>query len=142
MSAYDPNNIFARILRGELPCEKIHEDAHSFAFMDIMPRSDGHCLVIPKAPARTLFDIPFAVQPALFAAVQKVARAAKDGMGADGLTLQQFNEEAGGQMVFHVHFHIIPRWNGVKMKPHTGEMAPKEVIAAHAQKIRAALAAQ
>lgn len=139
MSAYDTNNIFARILRGELPCEKIYEDAQTLAFMDIMPRSDGHCLVIPKAPARTLLDIPASHHAALFAAIQKVARAAKTGMGADGLTLQQFSESAGGQLVFHVHFHIIPRWDGVKMRPHTGEMAPKEIIAAHAAKIRAAL---
>lgn len=139
MTDYDTNNIFARILRGELPCEKLFEDAHTLAFMDIMPRADGHCLVIPKAPARTLFDIPADIQPALFATIQKVARAARIGMAADGLTLQQFNESAGGQVVFHVHFHIIPRWNDVKMKPHTGEMAPKELIAAHAAKIRAAL---
>lgn len=139
MTAYDTNNIFARILRGELPCEKLFEDAQTLAFMDIMPRADGHCLVIPKTPARTLFDIPADIQPALFATIQKVARAAKNGMGADGLTLQQFNESAGGQVVFHVHFHIIPRWDGVKMRPHTGEMAPKELIAANAAKIRAAL---
>ncbi|MGL4324612.1 MAG: HIT family protein [Beijerinckiaceae bacterium] len=140
MTAYDPNNIFARILRGELPCEKIYEDAHTFAFMDIMPRADGHCLVIPKSPARTLFDVPADILPHLMATVQKVARAARQAMQADGLTLQQFNEPAGGQVVFHIHFHIIPRWNDVKMKPHTGVMAAKDVLAAQAEKIRAALA--
>jgi histidine triad (HIT) family protein len=141
MSAYDPQNIFARILRGEIPAEKVHEDEHSLAFMDIMPRADGHTLVIPKAPARTLLDIEPATLGLLIQRVQVVARAARVAMGADGITLQQFNESAGGQVVFHLHFHVIPRHEGVPMRPHGGAMAPREVLAEHAARIRAALAA-
>ncbi len=140
MTAYDPQNIFAKILRGELPCEKIYEDEHTLAFMDIMPRADGHALVIPKSPARNILDIDADVLARLARSVQTVARAVKAGMNADGLTIQQFNESAGGQVVFHIHVHVIPRWAGVAMRPHTGEMAPKDQIAANAAKIRAALA--
>jgi histidine triad (HIT) family protein len=139
MSAYDPSNIFAKILRGEMPAETVHEDEKTLAFMDIMPRSDGHTLVIPKAPVRTFFDIGAEDLAALYASVQKVARAAVAGLGADGLTIQQFNEPAGGQVVFHMHVHILPRWDGVPLRPHTGQMAPKEVVAGHAARIRAAL---
>ncbi len=137
-SAYDSNNIFAKILRGELPCEKVYEDDTVLAFMDIMPRADGHVLVIPKTPARTIIDIDAAFLAAMMPSVQKVARAVHYGMQADGLTLQQFSESAGGQVVFHLHFHILPRWDGVKLRPHTGEMANKDVLAAHAARIRAA----
>ena len=139
MPPYDPQNIFARILRGELPCEKLHEDERSFAFMDIMPRSDGHCLVIPKAPARTLADVPADDLGPLFATVQRLAGAARRGMGADGITIQQFNEPAGGQVVFHMHVHVLPRWDGVSLRAHTGAMGDKALIAGHAEKIRAAL---
>lgn len=138
--AYDPNNVFAKILRGELPCHKVYEDEHVLAFMDIMPRGDGHTLVIPKTQARGLLDIAPEALAALAIGVQTVAAGVKRAMGADGLTIQQFNEPAGGQVVFHLHFHIIPRWDGVKLRPHTGEMAPKEQLIAHAEKIRAALA--
>jgi histidine triad (HIT) family protein len=138
--AYDPNNVFAKILRGELPCHKVYEDEHVLAFMDIMPRGDGHTLVIPKTPARGLLDIAPEALAALAIGVQKVAAGVKAAMGGDGLTIQQFNEPAGGQVVFHLHFHIIPRWEGVKLRPHTGEMAPKELLIAHAEKIRATLA--
>ncbi|NNM72138.1 HIT family protein [Enterovirga aerilata] len=141
MSAYDPSNVFAKILRGEMPAEKVYEDAKTLAFMDIMPRTDGHVLVIPKAPARTFFDLGQEDLAALFASVQKVARAAVAGLGADGLSIQQFNEPAGGQVVFHMHVHVLPRWNGVSLRPHTGEMAPRDVLAANAEKIRAALKA-
>ena len=133
---YDPNNIFAKILRGELPCENVYEDAHVLAFMDIMPRSDGHVLVIPKQPARNIIDIDPAVLAAMMPSVQKVACAVQKGMQAEGLTIQQFSESAGGQVVFHLHFHILPRWDGVKLLPHTGEMESKSVLAAHAEKIR------
>ena len=139
MSAYDPSNIFAKILRGEMPAEKVYEDEKTLAFMDIMPRTDGHTLVIPKAPARTFFDVGPDDLAALYASVQKISRAAVKGLGADGLTIQQFNEPAGGQVVFHMHVHILPRWNGIALRPHTGEMAPKDVVAANAEKIRAAL---
>lgn len=139
MTAYDASNVFARILRGELPCEKVFEDDVALALMDIMPRADGHVLVIPKVPARGLLDIPAADLSALMPRVQHVAGAVKAGMAADGITLQQFNESAGGQVVFHLHFHILPRWEGVALRPHTGAMEKPEVLKAHADKIRAAL---
>jgi histidine triad (HIT) family protein len=139
LEAYDTNNIFARILRGELPCHKVYEDEDILAFLDIMPRGDGHTLVIPKAPARNLFDIEASALARLIKGVQKVAIGAKSAMGADGVTLQQFNEAAGGQVVFHLHFHIVPRFDGVKMRPPTGEMADPDVLKRHAELIRRAL---
>ena len=137
-TAYDPNNVFAKILRGEMPATKVFEDEVALAFMDIMPRADGHTLVIPKAPARTLFDIRPDVLAPLIQRVQKVAIAAKAGLGADGISIQQFNEQAGGQVVFHIHFHILPRWAGVSLRP-PGIMGDKAEIEANAAKIRAAL---
>jgi histidine triad (HIT) family protein len=138
--AYDPNNIFARIMRGELPCEKVYEDEATFAFMDIMPRADGHVLVIPKTPARNILDIAPEDLSRLMVTVQKVAKAVKAGMEADGLTIQQFNESAGGQVVFHFHMHVLPRWDGAPLRPHTGEMERPETLKRHADRIRAALA--
>jgi histidine triad (HIT) family protein len=137
---YDDSNVFAKILRGELPCQKVYETDHVLAFMDIMPRGDGHVLVIPKAGARNILDVKPDDLAELIKAVQIVARAAKDAFSADGLTIQQFNESAGGQVVFHLHVHVIPRFDGVPLRPHTGEMEKPEILAAHAQKIRAALA--
>jgi histidine triad (HIT) family protein len=139
MTTYDPQNIFARIVRGELPCTKVFEDEHTFAFMDIMPRADGHTLVVPRAASRNILDIDAGSLQRLILTVQRVARAVKLAMRADGLTIQQFNENAGGQIVFHTHVHILPRWTGVALRPHTGEMAPPESLAAHAEAIRAAL---
>ena len=139
MTAYDPTNIFAKILRGELPCIRVHEDDDVLAFMDIMPRSDGHTLVIPKAPARSLDDITPESLSTLMRGVQIIARAAKAGLQADGITLNQFNESAGGQVVFHIHVHILPRWEGVPLRPHTGAMADPKVLERFAEKIRAAL---
>lgn len=139
-NAYDDSNVFAKILRGEMPAHKIYEDDDTFAFMDIMPRGDGHCLVIPKAPARNLLDASTDSLAAVMRTTQKVARAAKEAFSADGLTIQQFNEPAGGQVVFHLHVHIIPRFEGVALKPHTGEMADQGVLAEQAEKIRACLA--
>ncbi len=139
MAAYDQNNVFAKILRGELPCHKVYEDEHTLALMDIMPRADGHVLVIPKAPARNILDVSEETLARTMASVQKVARAVQKAMGADGLTIQQFNESAGGQVVFHLHVHILPRWEGVSLRPHTGEMAPNDKLAALAERIRAAL---
>ena len=136
--SYDPNNIFAKILRGEIPALKIYEDEAAFAFMDIMPRADGHVLVIPKAPARNLIDIDPAALAAMAPALAKVGRAVVAARGADGLTLQKFSEAAGGQEVFHLHFHLLPRWDGVKLRP-PGTMGDKAVLAANAEKIRAAL---
>jgi histidine triad (HIT) family protein len=141
MAGYDNDNVFAKILRGEIPCHKVHEDADTFVFMDIMPRGDGHVLVIPKAPSRNILDIPTNDLAALYAKVQQVARAALRAFNADGVTIQQFNEPAGGQVVFHTHVHVIPRHEGVPLKPHTGEKADDAVLATQAEKLRAALAA-
>ncbi len=137
--SYDESNVFAKILRGELPCHKVYEDDRVLAFMDIMPRADGHTLVIPKAKARNILDIAPDELAELVKGVQKLAKAVKAGMQADGLTIQQFKEPAGGQVVFHIHFHILPRWDGVQLRPHTGQMEKPEALAAHAEKIRAAL---
>jgi histidine triad (HIT) family protein len=137
---YDDNNVFAKILRGELPCHKVYETDRVLAFMDVMPRGDGHVLVIPKARARNLLDIEPDDLAELAKAVQVVGKAAKAAFSADGLTIQQFNESAGGQVVFHIHFHVIPRFEGVALKPHTAQMEKPEVLAGMADKIRAALA--
>ena len=138
--AYDPDNVFAKILRGELPSHKLYEDGGTFALMDIMPRGDGHCLVIPKKPSRNILDVEPDDLAAVMATSQKLARAVVKAFDADGVTIQQFNEPAGGQVVFHLHVHIIPRFDGVKLRPHTGEMADQGELAANAEKIRAALA--
>ena len=137
--AYDDTNVFAKILRGELPSHKIYEDAETFAFMDIMPRGDGHCLVIPKTPSRNILDADPQSLATLIASVQKVSRAVVKAFSADGVTVQQFNEPAGGQIVFHLHFHVIPRFDGVALRPHSGEMEKPEILAANAGKIKAAL---
>ena len=138
-AAYDDSNIFAKILRGEIPSHKLYEDDETFAFMDIMPRGDGHCLVIPKKPARNILDAEPASLTAVMATVQKLSRAVMTAFGAEGVTVQQFNEPAGGQVVFHLHFHVIPRFDGVKLRPHSGEMEDPDVLKANAEKIRAAL---
>lgn len=140
MADYDPDNVFAKILRGEFPCHKVHEDDDTLVIMDIMPRGDGHVLVIPKAPSRNILDIATGDLKTLYATVQRIARAAKRAFGADGITIQQFNEPAGGQVVFHTHVHVIPRHEGVALKPHTGERADDALLAAQAGKLRAALA--
>ena len=137
---YNPNNIFARILRGEAPCVKVYEDGLALAFMDVMPRAEGHALVIPKVPARTLFDIDPQDLARFMPAVQKVGRAVMAGMKAEGLSLQQFNETAGGQVVFHLHFHLLPRWSGVALRPPGGPFQNAEALKPHADKIIAALA--
>jgi histidine triad (HIT) family protein len=138
---YDPANIFAKILRGEAPCVRVAEDEVSLSFMDIMPRADGHVLVLPKTPARNLFDIAPAELARFIPSVQRIAAAVKAGMAADGITVQQFNESAGGQLVFHLHFHVLPRWIGVALRPPGGPVAPPERLEVHAAKIRAALKA-
>jgi histidine triad (HIT) family protein len=138
MTPYDTGNIFAKILRGELPAHRVCEDDAAFAFMDIMPRTDGHVLVIPKAPARNLFDIEPAALAAMMPMVKRVAIAARAAMGADGVTLLQANESAGGQVVFHLHMHVLPRWTGVDLR-RPGTMGDPAVLAANAEKIRAAL---
>jgi histidine triad (HIT) family protein len=140
MSVYDPTNIFARILRGELPCHKVYEDDSVIAFMDLMPQGTGHTLVVPRAPSRNLLDADPATFGPLFAATQNIARAVKKAFAADGVAIMQFNEAASGQSVYHLHVHVIPRFEGVPLKPHTGEMEKAEVLAANAGKIREALA--
>ena len=141
MADYDPDNVFAKILNGEFPCHKVHEDEATLVIMDIMPRGDGHVLVIPKAPSRNILDIEGSDLAALYAMVQRVARAAIRAFGAEGVTVQQFNEPAGGQVVFHSHVHVIPRHAGIPLKAHTGERADDAVLAAQAAKLSAALAA-
>jgi histidine triad (HIT) family protein len=138
-ASYDPQNIFAKILRGEAPCVRVAEDEVSLAFMDIMPRVEGHVLVIPKTPARNLLDISAAELARFIPSVQRIARAVKAGMTAEGIVVQQFNELGGGQVVFHLHFHVLPRSTGVVIKPPGGPVVPAEKLEPHAAKIRAAL---
>ena len=142
MRSYDANNIFAKILRGDLPAHKVYEDDETLAFMDIMPRCEGHTLVVPKSSARNLLDANAAQLAACMKTVQKVSVAIMKAFNADGITLQQFNEPAGGQVVFHLHFHVLPRREGVTLGPHTSKMEKPEVLAANAEKIKRALAAQ
>ena len=139
MPDYDDQNVFAKILRGELPAHKLYEDDNTLAIMDIMPRADGHVLVIPKNPSRNIRDIAIAGLSAVMATVQKMSHAVMKAFGADGVTVQHFCEPAGGQVVFHTHVHVLPRHDGVKLLPHTGEMADNDVLTANAEKIRAAL---
>ena len=139
MPAYDPNNIFAKILRGELPCHKVYEDDQAFAFLDIMPRAPGHTLVLPKAPARNILDVAPDDLTHVAKVTQKIAKAAMQVFGADGITIQQFNENAGGQVVFHLHVHVIPRKAGVAMKPPASEKEAPEVLADNAKRLAAAL---
>jgi histidine triad (HIT) family protein len=139
MTAYDSNNIFAKILRGEFPCYKVYENDHVLAFLDIMPRAPGHTLVIPKAPARNILDIT----PDDFAHVarsaHKIAAAAMQAFKADGITVQQFNEAAGGQVVFHLHMHVMPRHDGVALLPPASRKEDGQVLEANAAKLIAAL---
>ena len=133
---YDENNVFAKVLRGEIPCHRIYEDDDTLAFLDIMPRADGHALVVTKEKAADLFDISPSGLAKLMAAVQKLAPKITEAMGADGVLIQQFNGAAAGQTVFHLHVHIIPRKEGVALKPHAGKMADPAALAATAEKIR------
>lgn len=139
-ASYDSSNIFAKILRGEIPAHKVYEDEATLAFMDVMPQAEGHVLVIPKAASRNILDADPANLAALIAVVQKVAVAAQDAFDADGITIMQFNEAPAGQSVFHLHFHVIPRREGAGLKPHSGKMEDGAVLAANAAKIREALA--
>ncbi len=138
-AAYDNQNIFAKILRGEIPCAKVYEDDLVLAFMDVMPQAEGHTLVVPKAPARGLLDVAPDTLAALIVRVQKVAAAVQTAFAADGLTILQYNEPAGGQSVFHLHFHVVPRMEGVALKPHAGGMADADVLKEQAARIAAAL---
>jgi histidine triad (HIT) family protein len=137
--AYDPSNLFAKILRGEIPCVKVYEDAKTLAFMDVMPEADGHVLVVPKEPAENILDLSPDGMAAMMAATQKVAQAIEKALKPDGILLKQYNRAAAGQSVFHVHFHIVPRWEGVPMAPHGKVMVQAATLEPIAAKIRSAL---
>ena len=139
MTAYDPNNIFAKILRGEFSCHKVYEDEHVLAFLDIMPRVPGHTLVIPKAPARNILDIKPDDYAHVARASRTIARAAMQAFNADGITVQQFSEAAGGQVVFHLHMHVMPRKDGVALLPPASQKEDGKVLEANAAKLIAAL---
>lgn len=139
MRAYDPENVFAKILRKELPAHVVYEDENTLALMDIMPRAPGHCLVIPKAPARNMLDVSEESLAAVTNSVRKVSRAVLKAFKADGITIHQFNEDAGGQVVFHLHFHIIPRHLGEPLAQSPVHMGDQDELRANAEKIRAAL---
>jgi len=136
---YDSNNIFAKILRGEIPCVKVYEDDHTLAFMDVMPEADGHVLVVPKESAETILDLSAAGMAAMMATTQKLAKAVDKALKPDGILLKQYNRPAAGQSVFHVHFHILPRWEGVAMAPHGKVMVDAAKLEPIAAKIRSAL---
>lgn len=136
---YDDTNIFAKILKGEMPCHRVYEDDHAIAFMDVMPQAPGHVLVVPKAPSRNILDADPKVLAAVIEVVQKVAKAAQKAFDADGIYIAQFNEAAAGQTVFHLHFHVVPRIEGEALKPHSGKMADGAMLADHAERVIAAL---
>ena len=136
MSDYEDDNIFAKILRGEAPCVKIYEDSDTLAFMDVMPQAEGHVLVIPKAEACDMMDLDSAMAQKLIVNVQKIARAVKSALGCPGVMLAQLNGSAAGQTVFHTHFHIIPRHDGVDLGFHAKEMVAPEALEIIAEKIR------
>ena len=140
-SSYDADNIFAKILRGEIPCHKVYEDDNALVFMDVMPQSAGHVLIVPKAPSRNLLDADPAVLAAVVPLLQRIAAAAKRAFEADGVSVMQFNEAAGGQTVFHLHFHVIPRYEDTPLHSHGRGMEEPEVLAANAEKLRSALEA-
>jgi histidine triad (HIT) family protein len=137
--AYDNDNIFAKILRGEIPAHKVFEDDHTLAFLDVMPQSPGHTLVIPKQPVENLFDLDADAGAAVLKTTQTVAAAVREAFSADGIMLNQLNGPAAGQTVFHFHVHIVPRFDSVPLRQHSGRMEDTDVLEGHAQKIRAAL---
>jgi histidine triad (HIT) family protein len=141
MQNYDANNIFAKILRGELPCYKVYEDDNALALLDIMPRAEGHTLVLPKVAARNILDVPADDLAHIAKVTQKIAKAAMQAFAADGITIQQFNEEAGGQVVHHLHVHIVPRRSGEPMKPPASVKEKPEVLADQAKRLASALEA-
>lgn len=137
--SYDDDNIFAKILRGEIPCHKVFENDDAIVFMDVMPQAPGHALVVPKAASRNILDADASTVAALAPLVQKVARASQKAFDADGITIMQFNEPAGGQTVFHLHIHVIPRHDDTPLKSHSGKMEDPEILKANAEKLRSAL---
>jgi histidine triad (HIT) family protein len=139
MMSYDPDNVFAKILRGEAPAFKVYENEHALAFMDIMPQAPGHTLVIPKDSAENLHDVDPMILAGSIQAVQIVAGAVKRAFDAPGIMIAQLNGAAAGQTVFHMHFHILPRFSGVEFKLHAREMEDSAVLETHARRIRACL---
>ena len=137
--AYDPNNIFAKILRGEIPCVKVYEDAKTVAFMDVMPETEGHVLVLPKEPAENILDLSAEGMAAMMATAQKIAKAVDKALGPDGILLKQYNRAPAGQSIFHVHFHVVPRWEGLALAPHGKVMVQATVLEPTAAKIRSEL---
>ncbi len=137
--AYDSNNVFARILRGEIPAHKVFEDEHTLAFMDVMPQAEGHTLVIPKAPAENILEVPPDALAATILTTQRVARAVKQAFAAPGILIAQLNGSAAGQSVFHIHFHVLPRRDGLDLRFHARDMADPALLAEHAARVRAAL---
>ena len=140
MASYDPTNVFAKILRGEVPSYKVYEDDRAFAFLDIMPRAPGHTLVIPKAPARNILDAAPDDLAHVMKVAQKIAKAAMKVFEADGVIVQQFSEPAGGQVVFHLHVHVMPRKEGIALKPPASVKGDPAVLSDQAAKLAAALA--
>ncbi len=140
--AYDPNNIFARIVRGEIPCVRVYEDADTLAFMDLMPQSEGHALIVPKVAGENLLDTPPESVAAAIRTTQRIARAAKAAFGPPGLIITQFNGPAAGQTVFHLHFHVIPVYTEAGLRLHAREKVSADVLEANAARIRAALLAE
>jgi|TARA_R100000322_G_scaffold157868_1_gene117966 histidine triad (HIT) family protein len=135
--AYDPNNIFAKILRGDAPCFKVYEDDMTLSFMDVMPQAEGHTLVIPKFPAENLFDLDPEYAGAMAKTVQRIAPAVKKAFNVPGILVAQLNGAEAGQTVFHIHTHIIPRRNGIDLKLHARGMADFKELESQAEKIRA-----
>ena len=136
---YDNSNVFARILRGEIPCVKVFEDAKTLAFMDVMPEADGHVLVVPKEAAEDILDLSADGLAAMMATVQRVAKAVDKALAPDGILLKQYNRAPAGQSIFHVHFHVVPRWEGSELAPHGKAMVQAAVLEPIAAKIRSAL---
>ena len=136
---YDQNNIFAKILRGEIPCVRVYEDDKTLAFMDVMPEADGHVLVVPKEPAENILDLSSDGMAAMMATTQKVAKAVDKALNPGGILLKQYNRAPAGQSVFHVHFHIVPRQEGVALAPHGKVMVEADILEPIAAKIRSKL---
>ena len=134
--SYDNNNPFARILRGELPCVKVAEDDATVAIMDLMPQADGHVLGLPREPAAEIFDLSPESAAACMRMTQRIAIAVRDALQPDGIFIGQFNGRAAGQTVAHVHFHVIPRWEGVALRLHAREIAESATLEALARRIR------
>jgi histidine triad (HIT) family protein len=137
--AYDQNNIFAKILRGEAPCFKVYEDDMTLSFMDVMPQTEGHTLVIPKYPAEDIFDLDPDYAAAMAKTVKRIAPAVRKAFDVPGILVAQLNGSAAGQTVFHIHTHIIPRTNGIDLKLHAREMADFKLLEKHAEMVKAAL---